>query len=238
MKISAENKNFSELNEAIRNEKDIEIEDCLGQRFLCAGMKDGNVTLKGIPGNALGAYLTGGEIKVFGNAQDAVGDTMNDGKIIIYGNAGDAVGYAMRGGEIFIKGNAGYRAGIHMKAYEKKQPVIMIGGKAGSFLGEYQAGGLIIVLGLTNGSKPTVGNFPCTGMHGGKMIIRGNIDNIEFPKQTTVKKADKKDIDNILPVLERFCSIFGYDFEEVISEDFYVITPDTKNPYKQLYVAN
>ena len=238
MKISAENKNFSELNEAIRNEKNIEIENCLGQRFLCAGMKDGNVTLKGIPGNALGAYLTGGEIKVFGNAQDAVGDTMNDGKIIIYGNAGDAVGYAMRGGEIFIKGNAGYRAGIHMKAYEKKQPVIMIGGKAGSFLGEYQAGGLIIVLGLTNGSKPTVGNFPCTGMHGGKMIIRGNIDNIEFPKQTTVKKADKKDIDNILPVLERFCSIFGYDFEEVISEDFYVITPDTKNPYKQLYVAN
>ncbi len=238
MKISAENKNFSELNEAIRNEKDIEIENCLGQRFLCAGMKDGNVTLKGIPGNALGAYLTGGEIKVFGNAQDAVGDTMNDGKIIIYGNAGDAVGYAMRGGEIFIKGNAGYRAGIHMKAYEEKQPVIMIGGKAGSFLGEYQAGGLIIVLGLTNGSKPTVGNFPCTGMHGGKMIIRGNIDNIEFPKQTTVKKAEKKDIDNILPVLERFCSIFGYDFEEVISEDFYVITPDTKNPYKQLYVAN
>ena len=238
MKISAENKNFSELNEAIRNEKDIEIEDCLGQRFLCAGMKDGNVTLKGIPGNALGAYLTGGKIKVFGNAQDAVGDTMNDGKIIIYGNAGDAVGYAMRGGEIFIKGNAGYRAGIHMKAYEKKQPVIMIGGKAGSFLGEYQAGGLIIVLGLTHGSNPTVGNFPCTGMHGGKMIIRGNIDNIEFPKQTTVKKADKKDIDNILPVLERFCSIFGYDFEEVISEDFYVITPDTKNPYKQLYVAN
>ncbi len=238
MKISAENKNFSELNEAIRNEKDIEIENCLGQRFLCAGMKDGNVTLKGIPGNALGAYLTGGKIKVFGNAQDAVGDTMNDGKIIIYGNAGDAVGYAMRGGEIFIKGNAGYRAGIHMKAYEEKQPVIMIGGKAGSFLGEYQAGGLIIVLGLTNGSKPTVGNFPCTGMHGGKMIIRGNIDNIEFPKQTTVKKADKKDMDDILPVLERFCSIFGYDFEEVISEDFYVITPDTKNPYKQLYVAN
>ena len=238
MKISAENKNFSELNKAIRNEKDIEIENCLGQRFLCAGIKDGNVTLKGIPGNALGAYLTGGKIKVFGNAQDAVGDTMNDGKIIIYGNAGDAVGYAMRGGEIFIKGNAGYRAGIHMKAYEEKQPVIMIGGKAGSFLGEYQAGGLIIVLGLTNGSKPTVGNFPCTGMHGGKMIIRGNIDNIEFPKQTTVKKADKKDMDDILPVLERFCSIFGYDFEEVISEDFYVITPDTKNPYKQLYVAN
>mgnify|MGYP002508793462 CR=1 FL=1 len=57
-------------------------------------------------------------------------------------------GYAMRGGKIFVKGNAGYRAGIHMKAYEEKKPVMVIGGTAGSFLGEYQAGGVIVVLGL------------------------------------------------------------------------------------------
>lgn len=50
----------------------------------------------------------------------------------------DATGYAMRGGKIFVRGNAGYRAGIHMKAYKDKTPVLVIGGKAGSFLGEYQ----------------------------------------------------------------------------------------------------
>mgnify|MGYP002508363490 CR=1 FL=1 len=44
--------------------------------------------------------------------------------------------------------NAGYRAGIHMKAYKDKVPVMVIGGTAGSFLGEYQAGGVIVVLGL------------------------------------------------------------------------------------------
>jgi glutamate synthase domain-containing protein 3 len=34
-----------------------------------------------------------------------------------------------------------------MKAYQDKIPILVIGGTAGSFLGEYQAGGLIIVLG-------------------------------------------------------------------------------------------
>ena len=42
----------------------------------------------------------------------------------------------MRGGEIFIKGDVGYRVGIHMKAYLDHQPKIVVGGKAGDFLGE------------------------------------------------------------------------------------------------------
>lgn len=68
---------------------------------------------------------------------------MNEGDIIIHGNVGDACGYGMRGGRIFIEGDCGYRGGIHMKAYQEHFPVVVIGGKAGSFLGEYQAGGLI-----------------------------------------------------------------------------------------------
>ena len=74
-------------------------------------------------------------------------------KFIIHGNIGDAAGYAMRGGKIYVKGNAGYRAGIHMKAYKEKIPVMIIGGHTGSFLGEYQAGGIIIVLGLNTVGK-------------------------------------------------------------------------------------
>ena len=60
----------------------------------------------------------------------------------------------MRSGKIFIKGDVGYRVGIHMKAYENLYPVIIIGGTAQDFLGEYMAGGLLIVLGL-NGKKIT-----------------------------------------------------------------------------------
>lgn len=60
---------------------------------------------------------------------------MNGGSIVVRGSVGDTAGYAMRGGEIYVQGNAGYRAGIHMKAYQDQQPVIVIGGRAGSFLG-------------------------------------------------------------------------------------------------------
>lgn len=61
---------FTELNEAIRRSDGVcRITGLLGQRFLCAGMSDRSITLEGIPGNALGAYLNGGSITVRGNAR-------------------------------------------------------------------------------------------------------------------------------------------------------------------------
>ena len=174
--IEASGLSFSQLNETIRHAgKECRICACQGQRFIAAGMSSKRLEIDGIPGNALGAYLGGGSITVNGNAQDAVGDTMSAGRIVIHGSTGDAAGYAMRGGEIFIRDNAGYRAGIHMKAYKQHKPVIVIGGRAGSFLGEYQAGGLILVLGLHTDGRPIVHFFPCTGMHGGKMVFRGDV---------------------------------------------------------------
>ncbi|MGI5896936.1 MAG: glutamate synthase [Oscillospiraceae bacterium] len=227
------------LNQKVRSsDMDVTISECCGQRFIAAGMKDKRIMINGIPGNALGAYLDGATIEVNGNAQDAVGDTMNDGKIIIHGSIGDAAGYAMRGGKIYIQGDAGYRAGIHMKAYKDKVPVMIIGGKAGSFLGEYQAGGIIIVLGMNNNERRIVGNFPCTGMHGGKIILRGNTDRVTFPKNVCVKSATNDDIESIQSELIEFCKAFGYDIEEIMNSEFTVVTPDSKNPYKQMYVAN
>lgn len=144
----------------------------------------------------------------------------------------------MRGGEIYVKGNAGYRAGIHMKEYRDKKPIIVIGGRTGSFLGEYQAGGLIIVLGRNTDGKPTVGNFPCTGMHGGKMVLRGSVDGIKFPNQVTLRSATDDDMAEIMPFLKNYCDYFGLDINELTEEKFTVITPDSKKPYKQMYVAN
>ncbi|MBO7549834.1 MAG: glutamate synthase, partial [Clostridia bacterium] len=195
-------------------------------------------TIEGVPGNALGAYLNGATITVLGNAQDAVGDTMNNGKIIVHGNIGDAAGYAMRGGSIYVKGNAGYRAGIHMKAYKEKVPVMVIGGSTGSFLGEYQAGGVIVVLGIGKGGKKIVGNFPCTGMHGGKMILRSDCKDIKFPNQVTARPADEEDMNEIRKYVSEYCKLFGENESEIMDSPFSIVTPDSKNPYKQLYVAN
>lgn len=237
-KISAENINFKDLNDKVRQAtEDVEISDALGERFIGAGLSDKNLKIHGTPGNALGAYLNGAAIEVFGNAQDAVGDTMNDGEIIVHGNIGDCAGYAMRGGKIFVKGNAGYRAGIHMKAYKEKFPVLVVGGTAGSFLGEYQAGGVIIVLGL-GANKNIVGNFPCTGMHGGKMFLRADCNGINFPKNVHVKPATQEDLAEITPYIKEFCAYFNADEKEILNSEFTVISPDSNNPYKQMYVAN
>lgn len=237
--IDAKEMDYAALNEAIRQStSDVEIKNCLGQRFIAAGMSGKKITINGTPGNALGAYLNGADILVKGNAQDAVGDTMNEGSIIVNGNIGDAAGYAMRGGKIYVKGNAGYRAGIHMKAYKDKIPVMVIGGKTGSFLGEYQAGGKIIVLGLSNNDKPIVSNFPCTGMHGGKMYLRSECKDVKFPEQVHARSAEKSDMDEIQEYIREYCVLFGLNADDILNAPFTVITPDTKNPYKQMYVAN
>lgn len=238
MKISARDLDFKKLNELVKAaDGDVLIEDCCGQRFIGSGFKDRNITIHGTPGNALGAYLDGAVIEVQGNAQDATGDTMNGGKIIIHGNAGDALGYAMRGGSIFVRGDAGYRTGIHMKQYKDKKPVIIVGGKVGSFLGEYLAGGLIIVLGIGCDDVP-VGNFTGTGMHGGRMFIRTKKKLTGLPSQVTAEIATDEDKSEILPHLTEFAEIFGLDAGKLAKDRYYVLKPNAKNPYKQLYTAN
>jgi glutamate synthase domain-containing protein 3 len=200
-------------------------------------MSGRNITITGTPGNALGAYLDGGVIEVHGNVQDAVGDTMNDGKIVVRGSAGDALGYAMRGGCIFVRDDAGYRTGIHMKEYKDKKPVIVIGGKVGSFLGEYLAGGLIVVLGIGVDKLP-VWYFTGTGMHGGKIFIRTNRELTSLPAQVISAIAGSDDLLEIAPYVAEFSGYFGMDAQRLLQDRFYVLKPNARNPYKQLYVAN
>ncbi len=238
MIIEAAGKDHRSLNEEIRKSGlDITINGCIGQRFIASGMDKVKILINGTPGNALGAYLDGAEITVRGNAQDATGDTMNEGRIVVCGNAGDAAGYAMRGGEIYIRGNAGYRAGIHMKEYAGKLPVMVIGGSCGSFLGEYQAGGMIIVLGLDK-DRPVEGNFCGTGMHGGKIYLRGNVEGLRLPKQVNCNKAGSAEMEVITKYLTEFSKLFDVPYESIIDKEFHVLTPDSHNPYKQLYVQN
>lgn len=240
MNINASQMHFKELNRQVReaDSKEIVIDNCIGQRYIASGLEGKSLSIYGTPGNALGAYLNGCRIEVFGNTQEAVGDTMNDGAIIIHGCAGDATGYGMRGGKIFVEGDTGYRAGIHMKAYEDKWPLLVIGGKAGSFLGEYQAGGVIAVLGLHSDGSAPVGRFCGTGMHGGKIFLRCDRLPGDLPPQVDAREADANDMEQLAPIVEEYCGYFDKDPQPILKSHFFVLTPDTKNPYKQLYTAN
>lgn len=239
MNINAESLHFRELNEQISLASDsIIIENCLGQRFLASGTENKKVTIYGTPGNALGSYLNGSRLEIHGNVQEATGDTMNEGSIIVHGNAGDATGYAMRGGIICVSGSTGYRAGIHMKAYGAKVPALVIGKTAGNFLGEYQAGGIIIVLGLGSEDRCPVGNFCATGMHGGKILIRTDYPPEDLPKQISARKLSLEELEEFSPFIHHFCKIFGGDPDQLMADHYWLLSPDTHNPYHRLYTIH
>ena len=215
------------------------IENVLGQRYIGDGIA-GNATIKikGVPGNDLAAFMDGPVIEIFGNAQDGVGNTMNSGKIIVHGNCGDIAGYSMRGGEIYIEGDVGWRSGIHMKSYLEKFPVIVIGGKAGNFLGEYMAGGVIILLGLNKEASAPAGDYIGTGMHGGSIFIQGSIEDYKLGKEVKKMPIDNNDKILIQKYTENFCSNFGLDINKIISgdfKDFIKLAPYSHRPYGKLY---
>lgn len=239
MIIEAKDKYYQKLNREIKQTRDrnITVRGVLGQRYIGTGVIGKELTIFGTPGNAMGAYLTNTNISVYGNVQDAVGDTMDNGDIIVYGNAGDTLGYGMRGGTIYIRGNAGYRVGIHMKAYKDKQPVIVVGGKVGSFLGEYQAGGTIVILGIGADGEFPAGNYCGTGMHGGRMFIRCDKKPENLPSQVCARKCTKEDIKVLSNYVERYCQYFDMDQESVLNGTFYKLTPSANNPYNNLYTT-
>lgn len=239
--IRAAEMSFQQLNEQIHACQDTEITltDVMGQRYIASGLSGKRLAIHGIPGNALGAYVDDCRVEVFGNAQDATGDTMNAGEIIIHGSSGDATGYAMRGGMILVEGNVGYRAGIHMKAYKDQVPVLVVGGEAGSFLGEYQAGGYVVVLGLNTTGRAPVGRFCAAGMHGGKIFLRTEAElPFDLPSQVSAHRADAKELEEIRPFVEKYAHAFGRNAAEILRGAFQVLIPNTANPYKSLYVTN
>ncbi len=248
MTIDATGLDYRLLNEQVRTSGGIHtvIKNCIGQRFIGAARKTGTLEIYGTPGNALGAYLDGAEIVVRGNAQDAVGDTANDGRIVVHGSIGDAAGYAMRGGKLFVRGDAGYRAGVHMKAYGDRHPSIVIGGSAGSFLGEYLAGGTIVVLNLADKPLP-IGAFTGTGMHGGRILVRCAaseaaplLDTLSqtLPEQVCAAYAAPEDVAAVSGLLKEFCELFSVDFHDIIESSYVLLTPNARNPYKKLYAFN
>jgi len=242
--ISAKGVAYRDLNTRLRaairaGATDVTLTDVLGHRYIATGIHAPGVTIQihGVPGQDLGAFMEGPTVIVHGNAQDGVGNTMNEGRIEVHGMAGDVVGYAMRGGRILIGGDVGYRVGIHMKGYHDKQPLITIGGCAGNFFGEYMAGGCQVLLGMgQSATKPVVGSYCATGMHGGVMYIRGELSDHQMGREVKRFPLDSSDREFLRPVLDDFAATFG--IAETLGEfdRFVKIVPVSTRPYGRLYV--
>ncbi len=234
---------YKTLNEQIREEiergaTEVVLDNVIGQRYIGTGLAflGVKVTVNGVPGNDLAAFMNGPTLVVNENAQDGVANTMNSGLVVINGDAGDVLGYGMRGGSVYVRGNVGYRVGIHMKAFGDRQPLIVIGGHARDFLGEYMAGGEIVVLGLGRDEGPVVGSYVGTGMHAGVMYIRGAVAEHQLGKEVRVAEPSEADQARIRDIVTDYCRVMGMTPEEVLQEPFVKIYPYTSRPYGRLYV--
>jgi glutamate synthase domain-containing protein 3 len=240
-KIDTTEMPYKDLNERIhqlvnKGEKHIELTNVCGHKFIGDGLKgDVKIDVYGVPGNDLAAFMDGPEIEVHANGQDGIGNTMNSGKVIIHGHAGDVIGYAMRGGKIFIKGDVGYRVGIHMKSYKDNTPYIVIGGCASNFFGEYMAGGVMVLLGLNNNGDPIAGDYVGTGMHGGMIYVRGDIEDRLLGREVKKMELDEADKQRLEGLVKEYCDHFGCNYDEVMSGKFIKLAPKSHRPYGNLY---
>lgn len=217
--------------------RDICLREINGQRYLGRALTgEGSLDIEGVPGDDLGMFANGLTIRVRGNAQEGVGNTMNAGKIVVDGDVRDIAGHSMRGGKIWIKGNAGYRLGIHMKSFQEDYPVIVVGGETGDFTGEYMAGGMVIVLGLHEQSKPSaVGRFTATGMHGGTMYVRGQLDPVQIGLGIGIDQPSPEDFSEISRYLEEYQQDLNWSLPPLGRESFVKLFPRTTRPYGRLY---
>jgi glutamate synthase domain-containing protein 3 len=241
MRINAENLHYTPLNKKIREAvaggaKEIIIDNVLGQRFIGDGLKgDGvTITVNGVPGGDLGMFMSGPTIIVNGNADHAPGNTMDKGRIVIHGNAGDAVAHSMRGGRVYVRDTIGYRGGIHMKQYLDKRPILVVGGAARAFLGEYMAGGLLIVLGM-HGTVPVSEGGIGSGIHGGEIFIRGKVDEKYLGVGAKQAPATDEQKATIGPVIEDFAQAFGFDTASLLASEYTRITPASARPFANKY---
>lgn len=165
------------LRECVENgTREVSLLNVRGQRYIGVGVEGQlYVRIYGTPGNCLANLNESIDFEVFGSVQDDVGDVMHGGSVVVHGDARDVLGQALQGGTVLVKGNAGNRCGIQMREYSEKRPYLVVGGRVDDYLGEYMAGGVIVVLGLgyEGTDVPVTGRFVGTGMVGGRIYIRG-----------------------------------------------------------------
>lgn len=185
-------------------------------RYIGAGMRNGEIIIKGDAGMHLGEQMKGGKITVHGNVLGWAGSMMKGGTIEIHGNAGDYLGApyrgsteGMKGGKIVVHGNVGREAGAHMH-----KGIIKVYGNAGQFVGFRMHGGTIYV------------QRDCEARAGacmveGTIVVGGHIDSV-MPTFTIEGIKKKVKIEE----------------GEVVEAPFYLFLGDlTEDGRGKLYVA-
>ena len=143
--IDAKNKDIKAVNKNLKNSLNghpMVVTNALHLHGLAAGLKSGEVIVKGNAGDYLGVLNDGATIKVTENAGKYMADNMTSGVITIDGNANYGAGQYCYGGTIIIFGDAG-----DFTATMNKGATVFVAGDVGDEVATYMLDGDLIVLG-------------------------------------------------------------------------------------------
>ena len=141
----------------------------------------------------------------------------------------------MRGGRIYIRGDVGYRVGIHMKAYEEQHPVLVIGGHARDFFGEYMAGGEMLLLGLDDDRRARRG-FLRGHRHARRRHLHPRqVAAHQLGKEVGVTQPTAAEAARIEELVTDFCRVHRLDPQPALVDPFVKISPFTLRPYGKMY---
>lgn len=132
-------------------------------------MERGTLIVDGDVGDYAGAGLRGGEVRIRGSARDLTACEMAGGLLEIGGSVGDFAASTlpgsmdgMRGGTLIVRGDAGMRFGDRMR-----RGSALLFGDAGDFLASRMVAGTIALAGRC-------GAHPAYGMRRGSIVFAGD----------------------------------------------------------------
>lgn len=205
---------------------DIEIDRVSGHPYIGTGLRGRlRIKIRGDVGDDLGALMEGPDIEVEGSAGRGLGNGMRKGRIVVRGDAGEGAGTGMKGGRMFIEGDVGPRAALHMQELWYGIPVMVVGGMAGDLLGEYMAGGVVVVLGLNPaegkaGTPVGIGY----GMSGGAIYFRGPLRADQVAEGARLEMVEGEGLSEIASWIREFAELFEVDPMGILAGKFSRVT--------------
>jgi NADPH-dependent glutamate synthase beta subunit-like oxidoreductase/glutamate synthase domain-containing protein 3/Pyruvate/2-oxoacid:ferredoxin oxidoreductase delta subunit len=152
----------------------------IGGRLWDAQNKHIDIRITGQSGQRAGSLgHANTNIEIMGPASDDIGWLNAGANIIVRGNASNGVMNGAAQGKVFISGSIGARGMTMTKRNPRfEPPELWVLGAAGDYFGEFMAGGIAVICGHNAlSSDEILGHRPLVGMVGGKVFVRGKVQD-------------------------------------------------------------
>ena len=98
-------------------------------------------------------------------------------------------------------------------------------------------GALSLGLDMKRGEK-LFGTHCASGMHGGKIFVRGTFPKENISQNIKVQALDDDDKKELDEYIKKYCKYFNKDYNEIMQKPFKKLVAATSRPYANLYTPN